>query len=430
MMTWYQILSLFFTNGLRIFLGLYLVTTLLKLSGNMMKATALSVCASACITALSCFPIQQFFPLGAEVFIIASIAYYVFTANLRICLFLSFFYEITVALWEFIISASLGVVFRSESFLDAKSPEYAAAVWIVRLFMSGIALIAVKKREKQSVRPSRTVSVVATAGLLGVVVLSEQDIIAISDDQLTPWLFYSVLIPLAILFYELNRQNKMAKTIAQLEKEKNALLERDYQTLSDTYAANAKLFHDLHNHIDALHRYLSKGSTAEAIVYLENLRSPMQSIRQTAWTGDEAVDYLLNSKIALAVSQNIRVNTDIEFPRHTNILSVDLVTILGNLLDNSLEATEGAEDSLRFIELKIRRINDMLVIKAENGCSTAPAAADGNFQTPKTDKALHGWGLRSVRTVAERYDGTLETAYGDHTFHAVVTLSFEAIRVQ
>ena len=220
----------------------------------------------------------------------------------------------------------------------------------------------------------------------------------------------------------------MEKTIAQLEKDKNALLERDYQNLRNSYAANAKLFHDFHNHVEALYRYLSKSSTDEAIEYLEKLRTPMLGISQTAWIGDEAIDYLINSKIALASSQNIRVNTNIEFPRHTNIRSADLVAIIGNLLDNSIEATGGAEGSLRFINLTIRRINDMLVIKVENGCSSQPAVANGILQTSKTDKALHGWGLKSVRAAAERYDGTIETEYSDHTFRAVVTLSFEAVK--
>lgn len=231
---------------------------------------------------------------------------------------------------------------------------------------------------------------------------------------------FSGLILLAIMVFYLNRQYEMAKTITQLGKEKNALLERDYQILRDTYAANAKLFHDFHNHIEALHRYLSKGSTAEAIDYLENLRSPIQVITQTMWTGDEAVDYLLNSKIAIATSQNVRVNTNVEFPRHTNIRSVDMVAILCNLLDNSLGAIEGAEDSRRFINLTIRRINDMLVIKVENGCSAAPTVADGDLQTSKTDKTLHGWGLKSVCTAAEHDDGTIETEYRDHIFRTVV----------
>ena len=429
MMEWYQILSFFLTNGLRIFLGLYLVVTLLKLSGNMRKAAAFSVCTAVCITALSCFPIPQFFSLGAEIIVLTWITYYLFAAKPRMSLFLTFFYEITVALWEFIISAGLGVVFQSDSFLSMKSLGYTAVVWIVRLLMLGIAFITVKAQKGEGRLSSRIILGVAITGLWGIVLISGQSTITISDDQLTAWLIFSVLILVAIMFFNFNRQYEMEKTITQLEKEKNALLEHDYQTLSDTYAANAKLFHDFHNHIDVLHRYLSKGSMAEAINYLEDLRSPMRSITQTAWIGDEAVDYLINSKIALATAQNIRVNTNIEFPRHTNIRSVDLVAVLGNLLDNSLEATEGAEDSLRFINLTIRRINHMLVIKVENGCSAAPTVANGDLQTSKTDKDLHGWGLRNVRTAAEHYDGTIETEYSNQTFRAVVTLSFEAVNV-
>ncbi len=427
MMEWYQMLSFFLTNGLRIFLGLYLVTTLLQLPGSTKKTGAVSIGAAAFITALSCFSVSQVYLIGAEIMILTLAAHYLFTAKPKMCLFLIFFYEIAVALWEFIISAGMGVLFRSESFLNAGSPGYIASVWIVRLLMLGIAFITAKEPDSKNRQSSRIISGVAVAGLFGIVSLSGQHTIAISDDQLTPWLIYSVLILMAILFYNLSRQYEMEKTIAQLEKDKNALLERDYQTLRDTYAANAKLFHDFHNHIAILHRYLSKGSAAEAISYLEDLRSPVQAITQTVWGGDEAVDYLINSKIALAASRQIRVSTNIEFPRHTNIRSVDLVAILGNLLDNALGAAENAEDRLRFINLMIRRINDMLIVKVENGCSAAPASVDGTLLTSKKDQSLHGWGLQSARTAADHYDGTIETEYSDHTFRAVVTLSFEAV---
>ncbi len=427
-MAWYQILSFFLTNGLRVFLGLYLVITLLKLPGNTKKAGAVSTGTAAFITALSCFSVSQVYLIGAEIVILILVAHYLFMAKPKMCLFLIFFYEVAVALWEFIISAGMGMLFRSESFLDTKAPEYIASVWIVRLLMLGIAFITAKEPDSKNRQSPRIISGVAVAGLLGIVFLSGQHIIAISDDQLSSWAIYSILLPMAILFYNLNRQYEMEKKIAQLEKDKNALLERDYQTLSDTYATNAKLFHDFHNHIDVLHRYLSKGSTAEAISYLEDLRSPVQAITQTVWVGDEAVDYLINSKIALAASRQIRVSTNIEFPRHTNIRSVDLVAILGNLLDNALDATENAEDSLRFINLTIRRINDMLIVKAENGCCVAPSSVDGDLQTSKKDKSLHGWGLQSARTAADHYDGTIETEYSDHTFRAVVTLSFEAVK--
>ena len=121
---------------------------------------------------------------------------------------------------------------------------------------------------------------------------------------------------------------------------------------------------------------------------------------------------------------------NIEYPHNTNIRSVDLTTILGNLLDNALEAVEIAPDNLRFVNLTVRRINAMLIIKVENGCSEIPVQEDGKWLTSKTDKAFHGWGLKSVQSAAERYDGTINTEYKDSVFKSVVTLSFQPIKTE
>ncbi len=426
MMSWYQITSFLFTNGLRIFFGLYLVIEVLKLSGNRKKAGVFSACSAVFITLLSCLPVPQIYITGVENIIMMLIIRHLFRVELRMPFFLAFFYEIAVALWEFMISAGLGIIFRSEGFLDRNTPEYMAAVWIVRVLMFGIAYLLVKAGEGRS----RIISAVAVAGLFGVIFLSGQSIITIDEEQMTTWIIFSMLILVAVMFFYLSRQYEMEKKIADLEKEKSELLMRDYQMLKNTYAANAKLFHDFHNHVEALYRYLEKDRTTEALQYLEGLRSPIEAVTQPVWVGDEAVDYLINSKITLAASQEIRVNCNIEYPQHTNIRSVDLVAILGNLLDNALEAVESTGENLRFINLTIRRIHEMLVIKLENGCKTAPVIAEGELKTTKQDADLHGWGLKSVRTTAEHYDGTVETEYGGGRFCTVVTLSYEPVRAE
>src|SRR5699024_172228 len=102
------------------------------------------------------------------------------------------------------------------------------------------------------------------------------------------------------------------------------------------------------------------------------LRSPVEEISQAAWTGDKAVDCLISSKIAMAGQEQVRTKVNIEFPRNTNIRSVDLTAILGNLLDNALEAAKAAPEPLRFLNLTIRRINAMLIIKVENGYGSSP----------------------------------------------------------
>ena len=86
--------------------------------------------------------------------------------------------------------------------------------------------------------------------------------------------------------------------------------------------------------------------------------------------------------------------------------------------------------NLRFINLTIRRINEMLIIKLENGCKAAPVITEGGLKTTKKDADLHGWGLKSVRATAERYDGTVETEYAEDRFCTVVTLSYEPVRAE
>ena len=144
------------------------------------------------------------------------------------------------------------------------------------------------------------------------------------------------------------------------------------------------------------------------------------------YTGDEAVDYLLNSRMAAAVREGIILEIKVEFPRRSNLRSADLCAILGNLLDNALEAVRKvAEPEERKAVLTIRRIHQMVVIKVENTFAEDVRDHEGELKTTKTDGGLHGWGLKSVRTAAEKYEGALRTSWEGGWFRAVVTLVYQ-----
>ena len=167
------------------------------------------------------------------------------------------------------------------------------------------------------------------------------------------------------------------------------------------------------------------------MTYLDALQEPVREMTDTVWTGDETADYLINSKAAAAADHGITFRTQAEFPRHTNIRSADLCAILGNLLDNALDAAKQVpEPEQRLIRLTIRRINQMLIIKVENSFSSPPAMENGSLVTTKKDQGLHGWGLKSARTAAEKYDGTIRTSHSEQIFRAVATLSYQGIAVK
>ena len=307
--------------------------------------------------------------------------------------------------------------------------ESLAGVWLTRALMLGGAVMLIRQ-SGHSGGAMRSLSVLVILGMVGAVTLSEQKMLPLDEDLVGTWIILSMVLLFAILFYRVNRQREMESEIARLKQEQAEIVERDYQALRRTYEGNAKLYHDLHNHIEAIYQCLLQGDTEEAARYCEDLRTPVREISQTVWTGDKALDYLISSKLALAEQEHIKTKVNIEYPHNTNIRSVDLTTILGNLLDNALEAAQAAPDGLRFLNLTIRRINAMLIIKVENGYGHDLKREDGKLLTTKSDRAFHGWGLKSVQTAADRYDGTISTDDKDGIFQSVVTLSFQAIKTK
>lgn len=422
-MEWYQLLSYLFTNGIRIVAGFWLVEKVLKLQTKMKQTAVVLTGITIVITAVQViFQLQLYQLLGVEVvLLLAGLAGY-YRAKPRMCMFLLFFYEVGIALWEFLFSASFAILFRREAFMAFESKEYLAAVWTVRILLGVVAVVLYKKESR--IDPFRVITMLAIAAFFAMIAISEQTLLPIDREITDGWMLMTGILMFAILIYRMSRQYEIEKEVARLQTEQAALIKNDYQNLNQIYTANAKLYHDLHNHMEMMHCYLTQGKVSDAIAYLEDLRTPIQEITQTVWTGDEAIDYLINSKLSQMQAKQIETKVNIEFPRNTNIRSAVLTTIFGNLLDNAIEAAQKCKEGHRFVYLTVRRINNILIIKVENSFEEQPVMEDGALQSSKEDKQLHGWGLKSARTAAESYDGSLETSFQDNVFCAVSTLFF------
>lgn len=223
------------------------------------------------------------------------------------------------------------------------------------------------------------------------------------------------------LFYRLKLiQNEQSYTLQQ-----NYLLQENYEMAKASYQANAELYHDMRNHFLIVQNYLADKKIAEAQNYLEKI-SGNEAMRNTAhWTGIEAVDYLLGQKVSVAIQQKIEVKIHAEYPRECKIDPVDLCTILMNLFDNAVEACLRESDPEKSsIEVTIRRIHHFIIIRVSNTSSTRPEIKDGRLVTSKTDKRYHGWGLRSVQTAVEKYQGTMEYGYDNNQFTVSVMLFY------
>lgn len=414
------------TGAVRVLVGLTLVHRLLSVKKPDRKSIAAGLAGALALTVLlSLLHAPDFYRMALEAMLIAACAYRLQGAELRISLFVSIFYEIGVSFWSFLLPAWTGVLFRSQDFLSARTLAGQSALWLLYGLLAVLTVWLSRNREINRKSAFRAVSALTLAGFLGVITLSEQTVLSIPDDTLYMWTILAVVLMMSALVFNINRQYEMEKELAKLKSEQAELLERDYTAVNRAYQVNAKLFHDFHNHIGVLRQFLTHEKCGEAVRYLDELQAPVRNLTATVWTGDETADYLINSKAAAAEADGIRFQIQVEFPRRTNIRSVDLCAILGNLLDNAIEAARQVTDpSGRTVTLTIRRIHQMLVIKVENSFAASPVREGGELKTTKTEGGLHGWGLKSAQTAAEKYDGMVRAGVSGEVFRAVATLSY------
>ncbi|MCI8537729.1 MAG: GHKL domain-containing protein [Oscillospiraceae bacterium] len=422
------LLSAMLTGAVRVFAGLFLIHRLLSVRRPDRKSIAAGLAGALILAALLYLThAAGFYQMALEAVLIAACAHWLQRAELRMSLFVSIFFEIGLSFWQFLLAAGLGVLFRAQDVLNARTLAGQSAVWLLHGLLAGLA-VCLSQKEIERKTAFQAISAVALAGFLAVITLSEQTVLDIPDDTLYMWTILAVVLMMSALVFNINRQYEAEKELAKLKSEQAELLERDYTAINRAYQVNAKLFHDFHNHIGVLRQFLTHEKYGEAIRYLDELQAPVQNLTAAVWTGDETADYLINSKAAAAATSGVQLRIQVEFPRRTNIRSVDLCAILGNLLDNALEAARQVpEPEERYVALTIRRIHQMLVVKVENSFSSAPIQENGGLKTTKTEGGLHGWGLKSAQTAAEKYDGMVQAGVSGDVFRAVATLSYQGI---
>ena len=192
------------------------------------------------------------------------------------------------------------------------------------------------------------------------------------------------------------------------------------------------------NHLNVLYQLVDRGDIDSAKNYIKEISQPIRQLSKRVWTGVDIVDVLINSKVARMEQKGIGYQIQAEFPAHSNISSKDICTVLSNLLDNAIEAVErwtvaeNVQKSMPVIRLKMRKINQFLMIQISNPCVPISGFNERNhvtenkvMSTTKPDKELHGWGLKSVITAVEKYDGTFGYECKDGLFTATAMLFFE-----
>ncbi len=222
--------------------------------------------------------------------------------------------------------------------------------------------------------------------------------------------------------YVLHTTERRVKLEKELAMQKRLWVEREKQMDSAKRSAellNTK-YHDMKHYIAALR--LQKGSEGRERV-LEDLENSIRSFGDNIHTGNETLDAVLLEKSLDCREKGILLTCVADGSLLRDMDAVDLYVMLGNALDNAIEAVMELEEEQRIISIAIFRVRNMIKIQIENPCLHTLALEDSLPVTTKEDRENHGFGLKSIRSVAERYGGYITTVLEDGTFTLHILLS-------
>ena len=103
----------------------------------------------------------------------------------------------------------------------------------------------------------------------------------------------------------------------------------------------------------------------------------------------------------------------------------DLSVLLNNALENAVEACSREAEGPLEISLTSRQQGSLFLISVKNTCTEEPVWKDGIPVSTKKDNGIHGQGIGNIEKIAEKYEGTLQTACEGNRFRAVVTLFYQ-----
>lgn len=185
------------------------------------------------------------------------------------------------------------------------------------------------------------------------------------------------------------------------------------------------LRHDMKNHMLHLSAELRQGHFEDALRYLEAMEAEMQNPAEYVRTGNREIDSLLNYKLRRAEQILSAVESDINVPMELMPKSFDINVILGNLLDNAIEAAQGSER--KWMKLVMRAGQGVLFIHVANSFGEEPRKKGNYLLSTKKDSGEHGIGLQNVRRMVERQNGSIEFKYEGGIFLAEVMLYMNAM---
>lgn len=246
----------------------------------------------------------------------------------------------------------------------------------------------------------------------------------ISTNQLVFGIAAILLIDfLAFYLYDALSASMEDKIEKVLFARQNKYYENQLALMESSMTMTDNIRHDLKNHLTVIHNLVENDQKDKSLDHINQMVDVYSEYKNYANSGNINIDSILNFKIQEAKQRDITISFNLTIPSNLSISSYDMAIVLGNLLDNAMEATFPLKYDNKYIDIQIRYDKGRLIIIVENPYQGKVKQKGQVFlTTKKDDKNKHGIGLNNVKRVAEKYDGFLEISHGNQIFSVIVMM--------
>jgi len=389
------------------------------------------------ISSVSVISINNSFVLLISMFILAIALTFIYKARIIVKIFAATIYTIIGVLVEVITGILMSAATsRSVEVLSKNTVYYFESVFISKaLLIILVKVIQYKKLptgskiSKNSFLPMMALPLTT----LFIIYLMSEYAYSFSQTKTIAFVAVAAIMLIAsnlLVFYLFEKQLKQDANAQQssLAQQQMQYQTQYYKEIAEKYKLSNQTVHDTKNQLFAVSIAISNNETDKAKSKIDEMCNNVFGASNSIKTGNDALDALLNTKYRNIEDSNINFIHSIFIAAKNQIDDIDLCIIVGNALDNAIEACSKIKTAgKKNIELKMMQVGDHLTIELTNPTSTIAETINGKIATGKKDTGLHGFGLQSIQELVNKYNGNLTISQKEGYFNLKIYMQNEIL---
>lgn len=288
---------------------------------------------------------------------------------------------------------------------------------IIRYLFVLIVIIFYKIRIEKNIPLIFSLPIALTAVISMVVTIN---MLLVVDSNNYKFILINMVLIFIICIILIYIFNKIVNVMTENARQKILIKQNEYyekQIEADRNYINhtRKIKHDMKNHMYAIKNMAKNNMSKDIITYTNDILGKIEGEKVYINTGNYLIDGILNVKFEEVKNQGIDFKYDVKIPEGIKLPEFEVITILGNLLDNAIEGVKSIKDN-RYIEVFISYKDSNLLIKIVNTFDGLVIKDNKGFVSRKEEKTYHGIGLENVREQVEKSNGYMNIDTGNCMF--------------